>query len=197
MFQDTIIEDLDSAWNAFETGVAWAVDILEQEGVFDSQRLPTTTVLPVLAALHGHLPRGLDALGNARTYIRSYLWRSFATARYDTSSATRALEDFRGLRQLVSGSGSRESVPIFDETQYPIPNVEEIMHASWPKRRDILGRALLAVSLKAGAVDIADGTKATRDNIKKREYHHLFPDALLTGDGGLSEAESSSAVNAC
>jgi hypothetical protein len=58
-----------------------------------------------------------------------------------------------------------------------------------------LARAVLAVSIKAGAFDIADGSKATRERLHGREYHHLFPDALLTGDGGLSGSESSRALN--
>jgi hypothetical protein len=69
------------------------------------------------------------------------------------------------------------------------------MEAGWPKRKETLARAILAASIKAGAFDIADGNQATRERLRGREYHHIFPDALLTDDGGLSDRESSRALN--
>ena len=42
------------------------------------------------------------------------------------------------------------------------------------------GRAVLAVSLYFGATDFADGQIASHENISRREYHHIFPDALLS-----------------
>lgn len=189
------IEDLDSAWDEVVAGIAWAVEALENEGIFDERRLPTTTILPVLAALHKYIPKELDNYGNARAHIRAYLWRSFVTSRYENASATRALQDFRILRELVAGQATRVTVPIFSERDYPLPDIQELLGAGWPKRKDTLARAILAVSLKAGALDIADGTRADRTNVKGREYHHLFPDSLLMGDGGLAETDSSSALN--
>ena len=52
-----------------------------------------------------------------------------------------------------------------------------------------MARGMLAIALKAGALDIADGSPVTRDNLSNREYHHLFPDYLLGeyGDQGRSE----------
>ena len=35
----------------------------------------------------------------------------------------------------------------------------------------------------------------TRDHLANREYHHLFPDALLTGSGGMPEGASYRALN--
>jgi len=37
----------------------------------------------------------------------------------------------------------------------------------------------LAIATYLGAYDFADGKALTRDNISNREYHHIFPDALL------------------
>lgn len=57
------------------------------------------------------------------------------------------------------------------------------MQADWPKRNAILGRRLLALQIKCGAEDIADGAKATiasiTSNDQPREYHHLFPASTL------------------
>jgi len=52
-------------------GVTWAAEVLEEEGVFDDQRLPTVTVLPVLAALYKSLPTKLDDYANARRGSRT------------------------------------------------------------------------------------------------------------------------------
>ena len=47
------------------------------------------------------------------------------------------------------------------------------------KKVNIRARGILAISTYLGAYDFADGKQISRDNIKKREYHHIFPDALL------------------
>ncbi len=187
--------DVDTAWNEISEGVQWAIQVLEEECIFDDQRLPTVTVVPVLAALHKHLPKKLDDHGNARATVRAYLWRSFMTSRYENASSTRSLQDYRGLRDYFLGTADRDAVPVFNEADYPLPQEEELMQAGWPKRKDTLARAILAASLKAGAFDIADGNQATRQRLAHREYHHVFPDALLTDDGNLSDRESSKALN--
>ena len=54
---------------------------------------------------------------------------------------------------------------------------------SWPlagqKKVGIEARAILAVSNYLGAHDFADSKPASFESIQKREYHHIFPDALL------------------
>jgi len=42
-------------WDSYAAGIAWATDLLEEEHIFDQQRLPSVAVLPVLAAIHQHL----------------------------------------------------------------------------------------------------------------------------------------------
>jgi len=64
-------------WNTFVAGVRRAVEFLEQERVFDAARLPTDVVVPVLVALWGLAPEGLDAEGRAYVILRKYLWRAF------------------------------------------------------------------------------------------------------------------------
>ncbi|MEZ2144790.1 DUF262 domain-containing protein [Bradyrhizobium sp. DN5] len=186
---------LDDDWTEITEGVKWAVQVLEEEGVLDEKRLPTITVMPVLAALHKYIPKKLDEHGNARAVIRSYIWRSFATSRYENSSSTRSLQDFRALRDHFEIGAAKEAVPVFIELDYPLPTVDELIDAGWPKRKETLARAILAVSLKAGASDIADGNSVSRERLSKREYHHLFPDALLRDDGQLAEKERSRAIN--
>lgn len=194
-FFELDLSEVDEAWEELVSGVTWAVEVLEEECVFDDQRLPTVTVLPVLAALHRSLPTKLDEHGNARATIRAYIWRSFTTSRYENASSTRALQDYRPLRNLFLGTGTRDAIPVFNEADYPLPSSEELAQAGWPKRKETLARAILAASMKAGAFDIADGNQATRQRLSNREYHHIFPDSLLRDDAGLSDRESSRALN--
>lgn len=189
------LSDVDAAWDEIFDGVNWAVQVLEEECIFDDQRLPTVTIMPVLAALHKYMPKKLDEHGNARATIRSYAWRSSITSRYENASATRSLQDYRALRDFLAGKGARNAVPVFNDADYPLPSVEELIQAGWPKRRETLARAVLAASIKAGAFDIADGNQVTRQRLANREYHHVFPNSLLRDDGGLSDRESSRALN--
>jgi len=186
-------------WKTFLNGVSRAVDFLEQERVFDSARLPTDVVIPVLVALWGIAPASLDAEGRARTILRQYLWRSFFSNRYEKSTNSRALSDFNELKPLVLGQPT--GIPkifvqadIFDEEQYPLPQQEELIASGWPVRRDRLARAILALALRQGGLDLADGSTATRANLAKREYHHLFPVAHLSRLG-ISDAEAFRSLN--
>lgn len=194
-FLDLDLVKLDKDWEKIRDGIAWAAEFLDEEGVFDSSRLPTSTVIPVIAAMKEHLPDKLDGYSNAIALVRAYVWRCFCTSRYENASATRALQDYRALREVLAGKNTKADVPVFNEKDYPVPGEEELLEAGWPKRRDTLARAILVLSLKAGGHDIADGKAATRGNIKQREYHHLFPDAILTSDAGLSQSQSYRALN--
>ena len=175
--------NLLSEWDIVVKGIKGLVGFLEDESVFDAQRLPSYTALPVVAALWEHLPTQPDKLGNARHLLRRFLWRAFLTARYEQSSTSSALQDYRGLRRVLCDGAAEDDVPILREETYPLPTKEIVLQADWPKRNSILGRELLALQLKCGAEDIADGTKATVASITSkdphREYHHLFPASTL------------------
>jgi hypothetical protein len=182
-------------WKIIADGIAFMVSILEEERVFDNTRLPTVAVLPVLAALHGDMPQSGDAKGNARALIRGYLWRSFFTDRYTNAAGTAALQDFRGLRSTMKDGADRSKIEIFSSAEFPLPTIDELVRARWPKSKDILARGILAASLRAGAFDLADGVPVSKDHISFREYHHLFPDSLLAQDGEIDEGESYKALN--
>lgn len=187
--------NLLSEWDIVVKGIKGLVGFLEDEGVFDAQRLPSYTALPVIAALWEYLPTQPDKLGNARHLLRRFLWRAFLTSRYEQSSTSSALQDYRGLRRVICGDAAEDTVPILREE---LPSKEMVLHADWPKRNSILGRGLLALQLKCGAEDIADGTKATVASITsknpKREYHHLFPASTLK-DAGIPQEQIFRALN--
>lgn len=184
---DGFSNHLVEVWDKTILGVKRAISFLEEERIFDGKRLPTDVVLYPLSALWSKVPDGLDAEGEARTLLRRYLWRAFCTDRYERTSATRALTDFRQLSKQLAAPESI-SPEIFDEQRHPLPSVEELIFAGWPIRKDRLARAILAVSLRAGGLDFADGSPASRNGLKKREYHHLFPNAWLSRAGFQDEA---------
>jgi hypothetical protein len=184
-----------SDWQRLVEGIDAATAFLEEEKIFDAERLPTFVVIPVLAALHQFVPRTLDQAGNAKTLMRKYLWRSFLTRRYDNSAATRSLQDFRGLRDVLQGIAQPRATPVFDLVEYPLPTIQDLLGVGWPKNKDIVARGLLAITIKRSAVDLADGSPVSIDHLVSREYHHLFPDSLLTDDGGLTAVESYRALN--
>ena len=189
------LQRLSDEWEAIERGIAGAIGFLEEEHIFDQDRLPTVAVVPVLASIWSKMPQSLDAHGQARTLLRQYLWRSFFTSRYERSAATAALQDHRGLvARLVDGE-TAASIPILDDTLYPIAEVEELDRAPWPRLRNTLSRGILAVSLRGGGKDLADDTPASHGSLSRREYHHLFPASLLRSEASLEESDINLALN--
>jgi hypothetical protein len=114
--------------------------------------------------------------------LRKYLWRAFFTNRYEKSTNSRAAVDFNEMKPLIVGVGVSNPV-VFDDIQHPLPQVQELIEAAWPKQKDRVARAILAIALKHGGLDLADGSTVSRANLAKREYHHLFPDAFLKRRG--------------
>jgi hypothetical protein len=170
-------------WDTVVRSIKGLVGFLEDESIFDGQRLPSYTAIPIIAALWEHLPTQPDKLGNARHLLRKFLWRAFLTSRYEQSSTSNALQDYRGLRRVLCDGVAEDTVPILNQESYPLPTKEMVLQADWPKRNSILGRGLLGLQIKCGAEDLADGAKATVASITSkdhpREYHHLFPASTL------------------
>ena len=194
-FQRLDLRRMSDEWPEIVAGVKWAVDCLEGEAIFDGARLPTVAVLPVLSALHAEETKALTNDPEARTLIRKYLWRAFLTRRYENSVSNRSLQDFRGLRYALVGHEVETDAPVFDEHQFPLPTVEELMLAGWPKNRDILARGILAISLKTGAVDVADNAPVDATQVRLRDYRHLYSFALLTSEGQMPGSETYRALN--
>lgn len=194
-FQRLNLKRLHDEWPELVAGVRWAVERLECESVFDQSRLPTVAVVPVLAALHAEETRALERRAGSEVLVRKYLWRAFLTRRYENSVPGRQQQDLNGLRYMLAGHGDETEVPIFDHSLFPLPTVEELMLAGWPKRRDTLARGILAIMLKGGAIDVADNMTVSAEHIRLRDYQHLYPYGLLTGDGQMPSSECFQALN--
>ena len=183
-----LIED----WPLVVSGATRLVAFLEQERIPDSARLPSEVVLAPLVALWAHAPDQPDGLGYVRTLLRQYLWRAFVTNRYEAAAATASFQDFRSLLPAVQSGGRVE--PDAEILSLPLPEIDEVKNGGWPKKRERLARACLAVSFKGGAYDIADGSAISAENAPHREYHHLFPVAYLQQQG-IDERAASVALN--
>jgi len=172
-----------SDWEKLINGTKELVSLLEEEKIYDYERLPTETVLAPLSAIFAIMPDEPDIKGKLRAILKKYLWRAFFTERYDRSIPTRILQDYRAIKRLIDGEGKAEEIPIFDEKKYPLPNEELLIGAGWPKKKDRLARAILLLSLRKGAIDFADRSPVDRKNIRVREYHHLYPIDFLKKKG--------------
>lgn len=171
-------------WPKLERGLERMATMLEAERIVDEARLPTNAVLAVIAAAYELIPDHGDFLAKAERLLRRYLWSSFFTDRYENAAPTRAFADFKAIKTLLMKPGFTEgdvaSVPVLNRVEFPLVDVDSLMTAGWPKAAGIEARAILAVTTYLGAIDFADNKPATYESIQKREYHHVFPDALLT-----------------
>jgi hypothetical protein len=184
-------------WADLVNGLKNMTLFLETLGIYDKQRLPTNAVLAVIACLYTVIPDSGDKRGVLETILKKYVWRAFFTERYENSTASRAYGDYKVLKAIFinqtkdnGDSYKLEDTPIFSN-EYNIVTAAELEVVKWPKGENVLGRAILAISNYLGAYDFADGQKVSREHLAKREYHHIYPDALLKE----AEVESYLALN--
>ncbi|MFX1695865.1 DUF262 domain-containing protein [Paraburkholderia sp. A1RO-5] len=171
-------------WPKLERGLERMASFLDSQRVFDEARLPTNAVLAVIAAAYELIPDYGDFLAKAEKLLRRYLWSAFFSDRYENTAASRAFADFKAIKALLKKPSFSDdelaTVPALNRSEFPLADVDSLMAAGWPKAAGIEARAILAVTTYLGAIDFADHKTATYDSIQKREYHHVFPDALLS-----------------
>jgi hypothetical protein len=174
-------------WPKLERGLDRMANLLASQGVFDEARLPTNAVLPVIAACYELIPETGDFLGKGEMLLRRYLWSSFFTDRYENTAASRAYADFKALKTLlvtqVFSDNDLVTVPVLNRVEFPLADVDALLGTGWPKQVGISARGILAVTTYLGALDFADNKPASYESNQKREYHHIFPDALLKDAG--------------
>ena len=194
-------------WEVMERCLGRMANFLESQKIFDKQRLPTNAVLAVIAACYSHIPEGGDIAGNHETLLKKYLWSSFFTDRYENAAAGRAYADYIALKAVITSATKRDGtaytendIPVLNRELFSLADEAELISAGWSKKNTIRGRAILAVATYFGAKDFADGHAVSRENIKKRHYHHIFPYSLLKeanqyADSALNCALISSKTN--
>lgn len=170
-------------WEVMENCIKNMASFLNRQGIYDRQRLPSNAVLGVIAACYRDIPEHGDFRGKAEILLQRYLWSAFFSDRYENSAASRAHMDYRGLTRLIQLAEFTEEdlnqIPCLNRAEYPIATAEELQIVDWPKRESIRARAILAVANHLGAYDFADNRHADYESLQHREYHHLYPDALL------------------
>lgn len=181
------MQKLVEQWPRVERAMVRATEFLGRQNIHDEQRLPTRILVPVLAACMDILPEDGDRLGQSERLLRAYVWSACFCNRYEGAVNTRAAADYRALHRLLTGGIITErdyaSVPMLNRTDYPLPTHEQLMRVGWPKGADRLARAVQASTLYFGGWDFADGRPVSYEALRTREYHHLFPDALLSEAG--------------
>jgi hypothetical protein len=188
-------------WNKMVQGLSKMAAFMETHKIFDEERLPTNAVLAVIAALYTQIPETGDKAGYANVLLKKYLWSSFFTDRYENSAASRAYADYMALQNILTGkkkiSGGlfvENDVPVLNRELFPLALEEQLIHAAWPKGVSIRGRGILAVANYFYAYDFADGSAISVSNITKREYHHIFPHALIQEANEVFEDKINSTV---
>lgn len=177
-------KEFANVWDRLKHGFKHGIAFLRSEAILNEKCLPSDVAVYLTCALWADVPEhAFDAGGNARSLIRKAVWRTSYTARYGKTSATRSFADYKVLRRMIA-SEAAEACELFDEQFYPLPDVEQLVLAGWPGRKDRLPRAILATGLRRGGLDFADGAPISADNIHSREYHHLYPVGILGGDRG-------------
>jgi hypothetical protein len=95
--------------------------------------------------------------------------------------------DFKALKALLAKQSYADdelaTVPVLNRSEFALADVDSLMVAGWPKQVGIEARGILAVTTYLGALDFADNKPASFESNQKREYHHIFPDALLAEAG--------------
>lgn len=174
--------EFSNVWERLKIGFKQGIEFLRAEAIFNEKCLPADAVVYLACALWADVPKAsMDDGGNARTLIRKTIWRAAFTDRYGKTSATRTYADYRVLREMIAGEPA-EHCELFDDESYPLPESGQMVVAGWPGRKDRLSRAILSASLRRGGLDFADGAMITAENFADREYHHLYPVGILSGD---------------
>ncbi len=175
--------ELLDIWEKLKHGLRCGIRFLQDERIFLNEKcLPSEIAAYLVCALWADVPEGaLDLGGNARALIRKVLWRANYTDRYSKSTSSRAFTDYKVLKRMVAGEEA-EPCELFNERSYPLPDVEQLKLAGWPKQNSRLPCSILATGLRRGGQDFADAAPISVDNIRNREYHHLYPVRILGGD---------------
>lgn len=162
------------------------LNFLEDEGIWDHKRLPRDIPLRVLPPLFAST--GLssnndpDVIAKWRKILRTWLWRSLLTERYDRNANRRLLEDYQTLKDLLANldKNSIRDARVRDDDfggcdfdadsiktlKFPLPS---------PTTKSAISRSVFAITLRGKPYDFANSEPITMANIGDTEYHHLFP----------------------
>ena len=174
-------EQLYEKWEKVVRGLEDSTDFLKREAIFDGCRLPSDVILYLSGALWANVSKGGDEEGRHSSLIRKAIWRASFTDRYQTATAQKAAADYKAILDLFRDPNSNSKPKLFNETEHSLPKSGKLIRSKWPKKKERLGRAILAASLYKGGYDFADDNPVDVGNIADRHYHHVYPEALIRG----------------
>ena len=181
---DKVLEDVLDNFESITKGIEWTIDFLDNEKIWDSQRLPSEIPFRVIPALYEFVPKNGDHLAETEKIIRKYLWRCFLSDRYETTAATLLKSDYDGLKGILNMLNAdvqlepKKTIPIFNNS-VKLPNFKDIQSAKWPRYKNRIARALLAISIKRSGRDLVTNVPISAKKINNLQYHHLFPKGYL------------------
>jgi hypothetical protein len=196
-------------WDTLVRGIKGMVAFLEDESIFDGQRLPSYTAIPIIAALWEHFPSQPDQLGNARHLLplptkelllqaewpkgktilgRGILGLQLRCGAEDLADGARAT-----LGSITSKDHPREYHHLFPDSTLEDADIpdEQIYRAlncaliTWRTNRTISNKDPITY-LK----ERADNSTLGEEEIRRRLRTHLIPyEHLAVGYDGLSDEE--------
>ena len=157
-------------------------------------RLPSDPAVPVLVALWAHAPDGLDVEGEARHILRKFVWRAFLTERYEASTNSRTFADYR-LRSCLC-------LQVRTRSYQESLTTERILFRQWktsdlqigPRKETGSGERFCCFPSEGETSIWLTERPATRENLRSREYHDIFPVALFK-ESGKDSSRVSKALN--
>ena len=185
-FIDLKFEQINEGWSKFESAIEQMNDLLLQEKVWDSKRLPSLVPLHVIVALFMTMkePVSPDKQGLYIRILTKYLWRAFLSDHYSAFPNKKMKSDYDKLSVELNENGFDEgnlisNVPIFGDSGSS-PGIDIIKQAGWPGGRDRVGRGIFILTLKKGSQDIATDLRPQPETIgKDYQYHHIYPKGYL------------------
>lgn len=189
--------EADLRLNRLLENIEAALNTVADHGVPTRDTLPALPPLHVLVGLQDDL-RKVKRPGSENIYrrlISAYLWRSFFTDRYEANANDHLYEDYKALRETINdiqrtGAFNPDVMaPIFDESEYPLPGIDELgsldKPVPWIRGRSRLGRAVVALSLHQSPIDWFTGAKLDARKVRELvaehqlDRHHVFPRNIL------------------
>lgn len=162
-------------WEPASAGMASALRFFKEEcGVVRGRWLPYEPMVIPVGAIW---PEEVQAVSgpeqiSRRNKLARWYWCNTLGQAYESTTNTKAAQDFRNLPRWLSGGEPPTSVSGFTFDT----DLREVTH-----RQRALYRAILGLIVRSGARDFHNGERATWNKVEADEIndHHVFPQAWL------------------
>ena len=175
-----------SNWSKLKKGLKEFLSFVTSQRVTHKKLMPSNVVIAPIAAILSHDFKHNDDKGVMITLLKKYMWSAFLSDRYESSPITKLMQDYKVLKKIVieakkddGASYTEEDIPALNRLVHPIITADEYLHAGWPNRDNMKSKAIICITSMLGARDWSTDETLSKDNMHKREYHHIFPKAYL------------------